>query len=85
MRRNPFGIQLWDFRKAWGQFLAALGWGLLSAYVLSAEDKRPWQVHQLLVDPAEHNDWVAEYEVDLARSRGTAEPVLRLAKPGSLT
>ena len=53
--------------------------------MLSAEDKRPWQVHQLLVDPAEHNDWVAEYEVDLARSRGTAELLLRLAKPGSLT
>jgi hypothetical protein len=39
----------------------------------------------MLVDPKEHNDWVAEFEVDLARSRETGELVLRLAKLGSLT
>ena len=54
-------------------------------YVLPAEDKRTWRVQQMLVDPEEHNDWVAEFEVDLARSRETAEPVLRLVRLGSLT
>jgi hypothetical protein len=54
-------------------------------YVLPAEDKRTWRVQQMLVDPEEHNDWVAEFEVDLARSRETSEPALRLAKLGSLT
>jgi superfamily II RNA helicase len=54
-------------------------------YVLPAEDKRTWRVQQMLVDPQEHNDWMAEFEVDLARSRETSEPVLRLVKLGSLT
>ena len=52
--------------------------------MLPAEDKRTWRVQQMLVDPEEHNDWVAEFEVDLARSRETSEPVLRLVKLGSL-
>jgi superfamily II RNA helicase len=54
-------------------------------YTIPAEDKRTWRVQQMLVDPEEHNDWVAEFEVDLVRSRETAEPVLRLVKLGSLT
>ncbi|MEI6781066.1 MAG: DUF3516 domain-containing protein [Verrucomicrobiota bacterium] len=54
-------------------------------YVLLAEDKRTWRVQQMLVDPEEHNDWVAEFAVDLAQSREAAEPVLRLIKLGSLT
>jgi hypothetical protein len=54
-------------------------------YTIPAEDKRTWRVQQMLVDPEEHNDWVAEFEVDLARSREAAEPVLRLVKLGSLT
>ena len=54
-------------------------------YVLPAEDKHTWRIQQMLVDPEEHNDWVAEFEVDLARSRETKEPVLRLVKLGSLT
>jgi len=37
------------------------------------------------VDPEEHNDWVAEFEADLGRSRETGEPVLRLVRLGSLT
>jgi hypothetical protein len=53
-------------------------------YVLPSEDKRTWRVQQMLVDPAEHNDWVAEFEVDLGRSRETAEPVLRLVRLGKL-
>ena len=54
-------------------------------YTIPAEDKRTWRVQQMLVDPEEHNDWVAEFEVDLARSREAAEPVLRLVRLGSLT
>jgi len=45
--------------------------------------KRTWRVQQMLVDPEEHKDWVAEFEV--GRSRETAEPVLRLVRLGSLT
>ena len=58
---------------------------LRHTYVLPAEDKRTWRVQQMLVDPEEHNDWVAEFEVDLARSREAAEPVMQLVRLGSLT
>ena len=54
-------------------------------YVEPAEDKRTWKVQQMLVDPQEHNDWVAEFEIDLAQSRQTSAPVLKLQKIGSLT
>jgi superfamily II RNA helicase len=53
-------------------------------YVIPAEDKSSWRVQQMLVDPAEHNDWVAEFEVDLAQSRAAQEPLLRLCRIGSL-
>jgi superfamily II RNA helicase len=53
-------------------------------YVLASEDKRTWRVQQMLVDPAEHNDWVAEFEVDLAESRKAGEPVMRLRRIASL-
>jgi hypothetical protein len=38
----------------------------------------------MLVDPEGHNDWVAEFSVDLAASRQRAEPVLQLRRLGSL-
>ncbi len=38
----------------------------------------------MLVDPEEHNDWVAEFEVDLADSRKAGEPTLRLRRVGTL-
>lgn len=53
-------------------------------YVVPAEDKKSWRVQQMLVDPAEHNDWVAEFDVDFAASRQQNEPVLRLRRIGSL-
>jgi len=49
-------------------------------YVAPAEDKKSWKVQQMLVDPEEHNDWVAEFEVDLAESRAAKEPFLRLRR-----
>ena len=39
----------------------------------------------MLVEPEEHNDWVAEFEVDLARSREIGEPMLRLVRLASLS
>ena len=40
-------------------------------------------MQQVLVDPALHNDWMAEFEVDLAASREANQPVLwlRQARP----
>ncbi|MDB6031155.1 MAG: box helicase [Verrucomicrobiales bacterium] len=54
-------------------------------YVVPSEDKRSWRVQQMLVDPEAHNDWVAEFEVDLGASRTANEPVMVLRKFGSLT
>ena len=54
-------------------------------YVVPSEDKKTWRVQQMLVDPAEDNDWVAEFVVDLAASRQLGEPSLQLVKLGSLT
>ena len=54
-------------------------------YVVPAGDRKTWRVQQMLVDPEEHNDWVAEFEVDLAQSRAASEPVIRLGRIGSLT
>ena len=57
---------------------------LRHTYVTPADDKKTWRVQQMLVDPEGHNDWVAEFEVDLAQSRAAQEPVLRLRRIGSL-
>jgi Domain of unknown function (DUF3516)/DEAD/DEAH box helicase len=53
-------------------------------YVVPSEDKKSWRIQQMLVDPEEANDWVAEFEVDLAQSRILGEPFLRLRRIGSL-
>jgi hypothetical protein len=53
-------------------------------YVIPAEDRKSWRIQQMLVDPAEANDWVAEFEADLPRSREAAAPVLRLIRIGPL-
>ncbi|MDD5348866.1 MAG: DUF3516 domain-containing protein [Chthoniobacteraceae bacterium] len=58
---------------------------LRHTYVTPSEDGQTWTVAQMLVDPDELNDWVAEFRVDLAPSRETGEPVMRLVKIGSLT
>ncbi len=54
-------------------------------YVTPSEDKKTWRAQQMLVDPEGDNDWVAEFEVDLAESRKKGEPVMRLRRMGSLT
>ena len=53
-------------------------------YVVPSEDKKTWRVQQMLIDPDEHNDWVAEFEVDLVESRAAGEPVLKLRRIGPL-
>jgi hypothetical protein len=49
-------------------------------YVTPSDDRRHWRVQQMLVDPEELNDWVAEFQVDLAASRERGEPVLELVR-----
>ncbi len=49
------------------------------------EDKDRWRVQQMLVDPEEFNDWTAEFDLDLARSRERGEPALRLRRLALLT
>jgi superfamily II RNA helicase len=53
-------------------------------YVTPSADQQTWRVQQMLVDPAGHNDWVAEFAVDLAASRAAGEPVLRPVRLGPL-
>ena len=53
-------------------------------YVVPSEDKRDWRVQQMLIDPEAHNDWVAEFVVDLGQSRASGELALRLQRFGSL-
>ena len=59
------------------------GRNLRHTYVLPAEDKLTWRVQQMLIDPEDFNDWVAEFEVDLEASRRASLPVLRLQRLGS--
>jgi hypothetical protein len=53
-------------------------------YVIPSEDKKTWRVQQMLVDPEGHNDWAAEFEIDLIQSRAASEPVLKLRRLGAL-
>jgi hypothetical protein len=38
----------------------------------------------MLIDPQELNDWVAEFQIDLPKSRQTGEPALQLLRLGPL-
>jgi hypothetical protein len=53
-------------------------------YVTPSDDKKTWRVQQMLVDPEGHNDWAAEFEVDLAESKKAGEPILKLRKLSEL-
>ena len=53
-------------------------------YVTPSEDRLCWRVQQMLIDPAEANDWVAEFDIDLPESRTLGEPTLRLRKLAGL-
>ena len=41
-------------------------------------------MQQVLIDPPLHNDWMAEWEVDLAASRDANQPVLQLRAIGPI-
>ncbi len=49
-----------------------------NTYVIPAEDKKTWCVQQVLVDPDDANDWMAEFEVDLGASREAGLPIVCL-------
>jgi hypothetical protein len=53
---------------------------LRHTHVSDAGESRAWRVQQMLVDPDMHNDWVAEFEVDLEQSREAGQPTLRLRR-----
>ena len=53
-------------------------------HVDPSDDRRTWHVQQVLVDPELHNDWMAEFEVDLAASREANQPVLWLRGLGPI-
>lgn len=53
---------------------------LRHTYVTPSEDGQSWTVAQMLVDPDDRNDWVAEFAVDLPASRAAGEPALRLLR-----
>jgi hypothetical protein len=53
-------------------------------HVDPSDDRRTWRVQQVLVDPAAHNDWMAELGVDLAASREANQPVLWLRGVGPI-
>ena len=50
--------------------------------IIDKEDDR-WRVRQKLVDPDEHNDWMLDFEIDLAASDEALRPVMRLKSLGS--
>ena len=53
-------------------------------HVIPSEDRARWRVQQMLIDPGEANDWVAEFDADLPASRASGEPVLHLVRIGPL-
>jgi hypothetical protein len=57
---------------------------LRHTHVSDAADGGGWRVEQMLIDPDMHNDWVAEFAVDLDASRDAGQAVLRLVRLGSL-
>ena len=58
---------------------------LRHTHVDPSDDRGTWRVQQVLVDPAVHNDWMAEFEVDLAASREANQPVLWLRGIGPIS
>jgi hypothetical protein len=53
-------------------------------YIIRDHPAANWRVQQMLVDPADLNDWVAEFLVHLDKSRQTGEPALGLLRLGPL-
>jgi len=58
------------------------GRNLRHTYIVPSEDGATWLIQQMLVDPEEQNDWVAEFEVDLEASRAAEALVMSLLRMG---
>ena len=54
-------------------------------YVDTSGDGGAWRIQQILVDAEMHNDWIAEFVVDVDASRSADAPVLQLRRLGPLT
>jgi superfamily II RNA helicase len=54
-------------------------------YIKESEDKQTWRIDQMLIDREEENDWVAQFEINLPKSRELEEPHLRFLRLGPLT
>jgi hypothetical protein len=57
---------------------------LRHTYVTPDAGGTAWRVQQMLVDVDGHNDWAAEFAVDLVVSRAAAKPVVQLLRLGPL-
>jgi superfamily II RNA helicase len=57
---------------------------LRHTHVGPPEDEDRLLVQQVLVDPKEHCDWMAEFDVDLPRSRELAAPAMGLRRLGPM-
>ena len=53
---------------------------LRHTYITPSEDRTRWLVQQMLIDPEEANDWVAEFDIALDESRVLGEPAMRLRR-----
>ncbi len=60
------------------------GRNLRHTYVNESQEKGRWIIQQVLVDPDEHCDWVAEFDVNLEESRARGDPSLRLRRVGGM-
>ena len=59
------------------------GRNLRHTYVVPDSETKTWRVQQMLVDPDDNNDWVAEFEVDLEASKEEGRPVMDLLRMGA--
>jgi hypothetical protein len=60
------------------------GRNLRHTYVMPEEEGRAWIVQQMLVDPDDRNDWVAEFRIDLEASRACGALVMGLLRIDAL-
>jgi superfamily II DNA/RNA helicase len=89
---NPPAATVEGLRSAWEGYLTGHGRlcldpearNLRHTHVQPTEDGGQWRVAQTLVDPEGHNDWSADFVVDLARSREVGEPVVAWASLGPI-
>jgi hypothetical protein len=49
-------------------------------YITTSDNKKTWKVEQMIIDLDNENDWIAEFEVDLVKSRDSAEVALQLIR-----